>query len=217
MSQPKPSTETEPHASLRAELRGRAIAAREALSHEEQARLSAALEQQLEPFLNALTDTASIRTLGFCWPFRAEFDARPLVTRWLSVHEAHYACLPIVLERTAPLAFRAWVPKSEMAEGRHGIHIPSEGEALQPDAILIPLNAFDEAGYRLGYGGGYFDRTLASLQPRPLAIGVGFELARMQSIYPQAHDLHMDYIVTEAGVFAATESALQRIDVLKQA
>jgi len=202
MSQPKPPTEAGPNASLRAELRSRAIAAREALSHEEQLRLSTALEQQLEPFLNALTDTASIRTLSFCWPFRAEFDARPLVTRWLSSNECRYACLPIVLEKAAPLAFRAWAPKSEMAEGRHGIHIPSEGETLQPDAILIPLNAFDEAGYRLGYGGGYFDRTLASLQPRPLAIGVGFELARTTSIYPQEHDLRMDYIVTEAGVFS---------------
>jgi 5,10-methenyltetrahydrofolate synthetase len=67
--------------------------------------------------------------------------------------------------------------------------------------ILLPLNGFDPAGYRLGYGGGYFDRTLAALSPRPLTIGIGFELNRIASIRPQAHDLALDWIVTENGVF----------------
>ena len=67
--------------------------------------------------------------------------------------------------------------------------------------MLIPLVGFDAAGYRLGYGGGYFDRTLAAMLPRPLAVGIGFELARLSDIRPQAHDMPMDLIVTEAGVF----------------
>ena len=80
---------------------------------------------------------------------------------------------------------------------------------MRPDAILMPLNGFDEAGYRLGYGGGYFDRSLAALSPRPQAVGVGFELARVPSIRPQAHDLPMDFIVTESGIFQVEAGRLQ--------
>ena len=71
---------------------------------------------------------------------------------------------------------------------------------MLPNIILLPLVAFDRQGFRLGYGGGYFDRTLAALVPRPLAIGVGFELARVADIRPQAHDLPLDAVVTEAGI-----------------
>ena len=149
----------------------------------------------LETYLEALP----IKVLAYCWPFRAEFDARALIVRGIA--RGLRACLPVVMDSKAPLAFRAWTPQSEMVEDRYGIHIPAAGEALRPDAILMPLNAFDEDGYRLGYGGGYFDRTLAVLDPRPLAIGVGFELARVDSIRPQDYDLRMDAIVTEAGVF----------------
>ena len=72
---------------------------------------------------------------------------------------------------------------------------------MTPLALLIPLVGFDAAGHRLGYGGGFYDRTLAALHPRPLAIGVGFELGRLASFEPAAHDQRMDVIVTEAGVF----------------
>jgi 5-formyltetrahydrofolate cyclo-ligase len=68
--------------------------------------------------------------------------------------------------------------------------------------VLAPLVGFDAAKYRLGYGGGYFDRTLAVLQPRPFAIGIGFQFTRLATVHPQPHDLAMDAIVTEAGVFA---------------
>jgi 5,10-methenyltetrahydrofolate synthetase len=95
-----------------------------------------------------------------------------------------------------------------MLADRYGIPTPSSGNFVTPDALLLPVNAFDAAGYRLGYGGGYFDRTLAALnsaqqpvRPRPLAIGVGFELARVGSICPEPHDLPLDAMVTERGVF----------------
>ena len=110
-----------------------------------------------------------------------------------------------------PLEFREWTPASEMIEDRYGIHIPASGAALRPDAILMPLNAFDCAGYRLGYGGGYFDRSLAAFEPRPRAIGIGFELARVETIRPQAYDLPMDFVVTEAGVFVVKNGRLELI------
>ncbi len=206
MNPPISAAENEDIRSFRNALRGRLIAAREALAPEEHAKLSQALALALHPLVAALP----LRTLGFCWPYRAEFDARNIVES--AIARGLAACLPVVVTDHTALKFRDWRPDSAMIEDRYGIHIPATGVARQPDAILMPLNAFDEAGYRLGYGGGYFDRTLAACQPRPLAIGVGFELARVASIRPQAHDLRMDCIVTEAGIFIVENSGLKRAD-----
>ncbi len=98
------------------------------------------------------------------------------------------------------MSFRTWTPSSAMTTDRYGIPIPLGGQEVLPDIVLLPLVAFDPQGFRLGYGGGYFDRTLGSLVPRPLAIGVGFELARVADIRPQAHDIPLDAVVTEAGI-----------------
>ena len=86
-----------------------------------------------------------------------------------------------------------------MATDHHEIPVPAGDERIEPDLILVPLNVFDGAGFRLGYGGGYFDRTLAALSPRPFAIGVGLQAAQVATIFPQPHDIAMDAIVTEAG------------------
>lgn len=185
-------------------LRSSLIAAREALPAAEHARLSQAIERHLAD----LVDATSPRILAFCWPFRAEFDARSLIAARLP--RGLRACLPVVMDSESPLEFREWTPHSEMIEDRYGIHVPARGDVLRPEAILMPLNGFDEAGYRLGYGGGYFDRSLAGMNPRPLAIGVGFELARVDTIRPQAHDLPMDFIVTEAGAFAVANGRLKQ-------
>jgi 5,10-methenyltetrahydrofolate synthetase len=83
---------------------------------------------------------------------------------------------------------------------RYGIHYPADDLPMLPDVLLLPVNVFDGAGYRLGYGGGYFDRTLAVMAPRPLTIGVGFALARADSIYPEPHDIPLDAVITEQGV-----------------
>jgi len=90
-----------------------------------------------------------------------------------------------------------------MEKGPFEIPHPAEGPSVTPEALLIPLVGFDDAGHRLGYGGGYYDRTLASLTPRPLAIGLGFELGRLDSLDPRSHDAPMDYIFTEAGLVQA--------------
>ncbi len=111
------------------------------------------------------------------------------------------AALPVVVAEATPLAFRAWDKESALVPDRYGIPTPVDGEWLVPELILLPLNGFDAAGYRLGYGGGYFDRTLAALSPRPLAVGVGFEINRLASIRPELHDQRLDWIVTEAGAF----------------
>jgi 5-formyltetrahydrofolate cyclo-ligase len=143
----------------------------------------------------SLVETPSM-TLGVYWPFRGEFDPRPLVGRLLAAGFA--AALPVVVDKKGPLEYRAWRPGDPLASGVWDIPIPEKRDIVVPQAVLAPLVGFDRQCYRLGYGGGYFDRTLAALAPRPLAIGVGFELSRLETIYPQDFDIPMDLVVTEA-------------------
>lgn len=139
--------------------------------------------------------------VAFCWPYKNEPDLRPLMQSWLAEGNPGYAALlPVVIDADRALAFRAWTPTSPMHTDRYGIPTPTSGDFLTPEALLIPVNVFDTRGYRIGYGGGYFDRTLASLQSTTLTIGVGFELARVDSIEPEEHDVPLAAIVTEAGV-----------------
>ena len=148
-------------------------------------------------------------TIGFCWPYKGEFDAR-FVIRMFRTRGAH-AALPAVMTKAGPLEFRKWWPGAPMTRGVYDIPVPDGTELVVPDAAIVPMNGFDEQGYRLGYGGGYFDRTLAACTPRPLAIGVSFELARLPTIHPQPHDIAMDFIVTEAGLHAVADSRLVRV------
>jgi 5-formyltetrahydrofolate cyclo-ligase len=96
------------------------------------------------------------------------------------------------------MVFRAWSPECAMSEGLYGIPVPQGTDEVRPDLVLLPLVGFDAARFRLGYGGGYYDRTLAGLAPRPRTIGIGFELARLATVHPQPHDIALDAIVTEA-------------------
>ena len=139
------------------------------------------------------------RVAAFCWPIKHEPDVRPLLASWAGTNVR--AALPVVVAEKEALRFREWTPDTRLEPDRYGIPTPTAGEWLTPDLILLPLNGFDGAGYRLGYGGGYFDRTLAALSPRPLAVGVGFEINRIDSIRPEAHDQRLDWIVTESGAF----------------
>jgi 5-formyltetrahydrofolate cyclo-ligase len=145
------------------------------------------------------------RSMGLYWPFKGEYDPRALA-RSLDARGVRLA-LPVVVERARPVVFRAWRPGAPMQRGFGGILVPAEGEALQPELLLVPLVGFDARGYRLGYGGGYYDRTLAAMPAKPLSIGVGFELSRLATIHPQPHDVPMDLIVTELGVAAGIAGA----------
>ncbi|HEX3497769.1 MAG TPA: 5-formyltetrahydrofolate cyclo-ligase [Stellaceae bacterium] len=153
----------------------------------------------IELHLERLIGERAPRIIGFYWPFKAEFDARPLIRRLLA--SGSQAALPVVLAPKTAMEFRLWHPDTAMATGVYAIPYPAERNVVVPDLVLAPLVGFDAAKYRLGYGGGYFDRTLAVLQPRPFAIGIGFEFARLATVEPQPHDLAMDAIVTESGVF----------------
>jgi 5-formyltetrahydrofolate cyclo-ligase len=155
---------------------------------------SLAIEAQLRDLLNEQLGII----LGVYWPFQAEFDPRPLID-W-AVARGWAVALPAVVDKKGPLEYRAWRPGELLVDGVWNIPVPKNREIVLPNAVLAPLVGFDRQCYRLGYGGGYFDRTLAALSPRPLAIGVGFELSRIDTIYPQLHDVPMDLIVTETDI-----------------
>ena len=194
---PLPTTPELPdHArEFRRTLRHQSIARREALPEAQHQQFTQALRDHLR---QAFPQLAGMR-VAFCWPFRCEPDLRPLILHWLEQGETGFmALLPVVTAPATPLAFRSWRPETPLRAGSYGIPFPAEGEFIVPEALLIPVNAFDAAGFRIGYGGGFFDRTLASLTPRPLAIGVGFDFQQVSSTRPQSHDLPLDAIVTES-------------------
>jgi len=181
----------EDNTAWRRALRRDMVARRAALSEAEHDVLSARIVAHLIAALPAP------RVVAFCWPIKHEPDVRAIVPHWSGCGTR--AALPVVVQEGAPLAFRHWAPETPLEPDRYGIPTPMAGEWLIPDLILLPLNGFDGEGYRLGYGGGYFDRTLAALTPRPLAVGVGFEINRLPSIRPESHDQRLDWLVTEAG------------------
>lgn len=183
--------------------RARLIEARLEAGREQRQAWSAAIESTLETRLPFLAGAL----VGFYWPFKGEFDARPLVRR-LHARDARFA-LPVVIEKAAPLIFRAWAPGDRLEPGIWQIPVPVEDRRVEPEILLVPLVGFDACGYRLGYGGGYYDRTIEAFGRRPLAIGVGFSLAAMPTIHPQPHDIPMDMVVTENAMRQVTPRGLE--------
>jgi 5-formyltetrahydrofolate cyclo-ligase len=170
--------------------RERLIVARLAIDAHSRAAQTKAIARDLDNLLSA----QNAEIVGVYWPIRAEPDLRP----WM--HERHERgtriVLPVALEARQALTFREWHPKARLARGLWMIPYPADGDELTPQVVLAPLVGFDEEGYRLGYGGAFFDRTLAQLQPRPLAVGVGYASAKIKTIFPQPYDIPMDWIVT---------------------
>ncbi|HUQ26094.1 MAG TPA: 5-formyltetrahydrofolate cyclo-ligase [Burkholderiales bacterium] len=175
--------------------RQRLIAARTALP-------PATLEawrQRIDRYLELSFPGLANSRLAFCWPIKGEYDARHFA-RTLRDKGALTA-LPVVLAPRTPLVFREWHPGVELAHGPLDIPYPANSSEITPSGVLLPMNGWDKDGYRLGYGGGFFDRTLASLEKKPVVIGVTYEMARMETIHPQSWDIPVDYVVTEAGVY----------------
>ncbi|TMV06384.1 5-formyltetrahydrofolate cyclo-ligase [Ruegeria sediminis] len=131
------------------------------------------------------------------WPIRAELDLRNWMRR---CHDAGATVvLPVVAEKEAPLQFRKWSPGCRMTRGIWRIPIPAQGAVLNPDVIVSPVLGIDVQGYRLGNGGGYYDRTLAAMERKPLTIGIGQDFARIDTIYPMPWDIPMDKVLLGDG------------------
>ena len=175
--------------------RRRLLAAREALDAGARERARLRLNAHLERGFPGL---ASAR-FAFCWPVRGEYDVRPLAQTLRG--RGAVTALPVVVGSGRPLEFRVWHPGVALAAGPLGIPYPADSDPITPTVILLPMVGWDTAGHRLGYGGGYFDRTLAVLNPRATPIGIGYELGRIATIHPQVWDIPMDWVVTERGVY----------------
>jgi len=132
------------------------------------------------------------------WPFRGEPDLRPFLEKAPALGAR--TALPVVVAKRAPLVFRLWAKGEPLERGVWNIPVPAEGAEVLPDIVIAPVVGFDPAGYRLGYGGGFFDRTLAAAPRRPRVIAVGYGMAAIPTIHPQAHDIPMDLIVTESRI-----------------
>ena len=203
--------------------RRRLIAEREAVPPSQRAAWAQHIDAHLQRGFPQLAQAC----VAFCWPYRGEYDARNLV-RQLYQAGARIA-LPVVVASGSPLLFRQWTPDTPLLSGPLDIPYPgAQSPQLQPSHVLLPVVGIDAAGYRLGYGGGYFDRTLAALaatglatglatgigtglatdlatpapgKSAPLVIATGYELCRIPSIDPQLHDIPMDWLVTERGLY----------------
>ncbi|MEO6367642.1 MAG: 5-formyltetrahydrofolate cyclo-ligase [Steroidobacteraceae bacterium] len=148
--------------------------------------------------LRDAVDVSAHPAIGIYWPLRAEMDVRDLARA--HVEAGGIAALPVVVTRNAAVEFWRWEPGMKMGKGIWDIPIPATRELVHPSLLIVPLVGFDAGCYRLGYGGGYYDRTIAGAAPRPLCVGLGFSSAALPCIFPQPHDIPMQMIVTERGV-----------------
>jgi 5-formyltetrahydrofolate cyclo-ligase len=174
--------------------RERLIAARLAIPAADRRRRS----RRIAAWLDEALGDISGKIISLYWPFRGEPDLRA----WLKDLEKRGAVgsLPVVVHRHAPLVFRSWRRDEPLEPGVWKIPVPSHGIAVTPDIVIAPVVGFDSRCFRLGYGGGFYDRTLAALPRRTWIIGVGYGQQAISTIYPQDHDVAMEVIVTEDGI-----------------
>jgi 5-formyltetrahydrofolate cyclo-ligase len=173
--------------------RQRLLAMRAALDPEARAAAAA----RILPFAHEAIRRHGARAVGLYWPIKSELDFRMLAEQL--ARDGIATALPVILEKGTPLAYWQWSPGEPLERGFWNIPVPRQRRPIHPDAVLAPTVGFDRAGYRLGYGGGYFDRTLAQPDRPSLAIGIGLDFARLDTIWPQPHDIPMDVIITELG------------------
>ena len=181
----------------KSDLRIAALAARDALSQEQRTSAAQAIAARGLPIEIARGTIVS----GYS-PIRSEIDPFPLL-RKLAAQGASLA-LPAVMARGKSLAFRAWSPDDRLLLGPLGILEPSPGAAeIVPDIMLVPLAAFDRLGHRIGYGAGHYDHTLAHLRKMKAitAIGLAFAAQEIQAVPVLAHDVALDYVLTETKAF----------------
>ncbi|MGH6792062.1 MAG: 5-formyltetrahydrofolate cyclo-ligase [Methyloceanibacter sp.] len=151
-------------------------------------------------YVRSLLEPIEGRIISLYWPIRAEPDLRALLP---PIVEAGGRCsLPVVVEEKAPMVFRLWEPGIKLVPGIWNIPVPPSGAAVIPDIVIAPVVGYDAACFRLGYGGGYFDRTFVSLPRRPVALGVGYAISALPTIYPFPHDIALDAVITEQGIAA---------------
>lgn len=171
--------------------RERLIQMRLELRPEQRAEMDAEILREL----NQLIGEVEGKVVSAYWPFRCEPDLKPLLKR-LAARGARTA-LPLVAGKAKPLIFREWKSGDQLERGVWNIPFPAKGAEVTPDIVIAPVVGFDAQCYRLGYGGGFFDRTLAAMPRLPRRIGVGYSFQRLEIFLPHRHDIPVEAVVTE--------------------
>lgn len=144
--------------------------------------------------------------IGAYWPIKGEFDPLPALHRWkedgelLDEPQPRRIGLPVMDKQTLTLKFHAWFPGCPMEEDAYGIPKPKDTEVIVPTLLFVPCVGYSPGGFRLGYGGGFYDRTLANLRPKPYTVGLGFAAGFLADLQPEAHDVSLDAMLNELGV-----------------
>ncbi len=160
------------------------------------------LQQVMRIWLLGRPDTA----IGAYWPIKGEFDPLPALNRWkeegelMDEPQRREIGLPIVDRHHKTLRFHAWYPGCPMQDDKYGIAKPQDTEVLTPTLLFVACVGYGADGYRLGYGGGFYDRTLATLLPRPFTVGLSFSAGFVSNFEPEPHDVPLDAILNEYGV-----------------
>jgi len=160
------------------------------------------LQRVMRIWLVGRTDTV----IGAYWPIKGEFDPLPALHRWKEDGELQGNAqrlrigLPVVNKENKTLTFHAWYPGCPMEEDAYGIPKPKDTELVVPTLLFVPCVGYGAGGYRLGYGGGFYDRTLATLKPKPYTVGLGFTNGYVDDLEPEAHDQPLDAILNDNGV-----------------
>jgi 5,10-methenyltetrahydrofolate synthetase len=181
-------------------LRQRLVAQR--LNMPDRLRRGDLLQQVLRIWLVGRPDTI----IGAYWPIKGEFDPLPALHRWkedgelLDEPQLRRIGLPVVDKVNQTLKFHAWFPGCPMEEDAFGIPKPKDTEIVVPTLLFVPCVGYGVGGYRLGYGGGFYDRTLAQLRPKPYTAGLGFAAGFLPNFEPEPHDVPLDAILNEMGV-----------------
>ena len=172
--------------------RERLISARCSLAVRYRADQGVIIAQQVDHIVAASGIKAPV--VSVYWPINGEPDLR----QWMDAlsQSGVRVALPVAVVLAQLLVFREWRPEARLVRGLWNIPYPADGEEIVPNVVIAPVVGFDRQCYRLGYGGGFFDRTFAKLDPKPLAIGVGYPAAELHTIFPQPHDIPMDWVVT---------------------
>jgi 5,10-methenyltetrahydrofolate synthetase len=187
----------QPTESDRAALRAKLIAARLALTD----RLERAV--QLQKVLRVWLVGRRECSIGTYWPIKGEFDPLPALYRWTEGAPegvTRRIGLPVADRASGQLRFHVWYPGCPMELDAYDIPKPKDTEEFAPEVLVVPCLGFGPGGVRLGYGGGFFDRTLAALTPRPVTVGVGFAHGFLPLLRGGPHDLPLDAMLTEDGV-----------------
>jgi 5-formyltetrahydrofolate cyclo-ligase len=144
--------------------------------------------------------------IGAYWPIKGEFDPLPALHRWkedgelIDQPQPRRIGLPVVNREHKTMTFHAWYPGCPMEEDAYGIPKPKDTELIVPTLLFVPCVGYSAGGYRLGYGGGFYDRMLASLSPKPFTVGLGYGVGFVDDFEPEPHDVPLDAILNDHGV-----------------